>query len=221
MLFHDNAQIIDGNQTLGTSDRVIHYYDIKKIEQYQGLDYEDMAGRIAIIMQNPQLRLNADLIVDGTGVGEAAVEMIRKRGLYPVPIIFSGGGEPREHYAGMGEIFNNGTKLAGAKVLKDISVPKKDLVDAGKVMIQQGRLRVAPGRWNEDFKKQLNKFKGKVNETTHNTKYEADTEMDHDDLVVCFLMGAWWILNRKERHSIPERTAAENATAGWEPDDYM
>jgi hypothetical protein len=221
MLFQDNPQIIDGNKTLETPDRLIHYYDIKNIEQYQGLGYEDMAERIATIMQNPQLRLNTDLIVDGTGVGEAAIEMIRKRGLYPVPIIFSGGGEPREHYAGMGEVFGGSGKLAGARVLKEISVPKKDLVDAGKVMLQQGRLRIAPGRWNEEFKKQLSKFKGKVNDRTNNTKYEAETEQDHDDLVVCFLMGSWWIFNRRERNNNPERTEAESAATGWEPDDYM
>jgi hypothetical protein len=221
MLFQDNVQIIDGIKTLETPDRLIHYYDIKNIEQYQGLGYEEMAGRIATVMQNPRLRLNTDLIVDGTGVGEAAVEMIRKRGLYPIPIIFSGGEEPREHYAGMGEVFGSGGKLAGARILKEISVPKKDLVAAGSVILQQGRLRVAPGRWKEEFGKQLSKFKGKINERTGNTKYEAATENDHDDLIVCFLMGAWWILNRRERNSNPERTATQNETAGWEPDDYM
>jgi hypothetical protein len=220
MLFHDNAQLVPGNITLGTPDRVIHYYDIKKIEKYQGLGYEEMADRTAILMQNPKLRLNTDLIVDGTGVGDAAVEMMRKRGLYPVPIIFSGGEKPQEHYAQFGNVFK-GTKgaIAGAQTLEYISVPKKDLVDAGKVMIQQGRLRVAPGRWNEDFKTQLSKFKGKVNENTGNKKFEAETEQVHDDLVVVYLMGAWWIFNRKEK-GIPEQTGGQEETTGWEPDDY-
>ena len=219
MIFHDNAQIVDGNRTLETPDRVIHYYDIKKIEQYQGLGYEEMADRIATIMQNPQLRMNTDLVVDGTGVGEAAVELIRKRGLYPIPIIFSGGDAPKTHHVEFGRIFSNSNAYWQAQVVKDISVPKKDLVDAGKVMIQQGRLRVAPGRWNEDFKKQLSKFKGKVNENTRHTKFEAETEQDHDDLVVCFLLGCWWIFNRKEK-GIPEQTSTQNATTGWEPDQY-
>ena len=222
MIFHDNAQIVDGNKTLETPDRVIHYYDIKKIEQYQGLGYEEMADRIATIMQNPQLRMNTDLVVDGTGVGEAAVELIRKRGLYPIPIIFSGGDAPKTHYAEFDTVFNSskaGGNLRAAHVMKDISVPKKDLVDAGKVMIQQGRLRVAPGRWNEDFKKQLSKFKGKVNENTRHIKFEAETEQDHDDLVVCFLMGAWWIFNRKEK-GIPEQTSSQKETTGWEPDEF-
>jgi hypothetical protein len=223
MLFQDTAQIVDGNKILETPDRVLHYYDIKKIEQYQGFGYEEMADRIATTMDNPQLRMNTDLIVDGTGIGDAAIELMRKRGLYPIPIIFSGGTEPREHYATMGEIFetNRSGKLFGAKVLKEISVPKIDLVAAGSVILQQGRVRVSPGRWNEEFKQQLSKFKGKINEETGRKKYEAETEKDHDDLVVCFLMGAWWIINRKERNAIPEQIVERNLGAGWDPDDYM
>jgi hypothetical protein len=128
----------------------------------------------------------------------------------------------REHYYTFVEIFSTDkNKLAGAKILKEISVPKKDLVAAGVVIMQQGRVRVAPGRWNEDFKRQLAKFKGKVNEATGNRKYEAAAEEDHDDLVVCYLMGAWWILNRRERNANPERVSTPNTTTGWEPDDYM
>jgi len=220
MLFHDNAQLIPGNQTLVTSDRVIHYYDIELIEKYQGLGYEEMADRTATLMQNPKLRMNTDLIVDGTGVGDAVVELMRKRGLYPMPIIFSGGEKPNIHYAQFGQVFKNNTSLYEARVVESISVPKKDLVDAGKVMIQQGRVRVAPGRWNEDFKTQLYKFKGKVNENTGNRKFEAETEQDHDDLVVVFLLGAWWIFNRKEK-GIPEQTSEQNVTVGWNPADYF
>jgi hypothetical protein len=221
MLFHDNARILEGNKTLESPDRVIHYYDIKKIEQYQGLGYEEMAERVQTIMANPQLRMNTDLIVDGTGVGDAAIELMRKRGLYPVPVIFSGGDAPKEHYAGMGEIFGTGGKCFGAKILDKISVPKKDLVAAGGLMLQRGRIRVAPGRWNEDFRKQLAKFKGRVNEKTGNRKYEAETAEDHDDLVVCFLMGAWWIFNRKDRNAIREQRVPGKETTGWEPADYM
>jgi len=220
MLFHDNAQLVEGNKTLETPDRVIHYYDIKLIEKYQGLGYEEQANRIATVMQNPELRMNTDLLVDGTGIGDAAVELIRKRGLYPIPIIFSGGDKANEHYAEFGSIFkDSGGGISGAKVINNISVPKKDLVDAGKVMLEQGRLRVAPSRWNDDFQKQILKFKGKVNEKNRHVKYEAETEKDHDDLVVCFLMGSWWILNRRDK-GIPEQTSSQNETAGWNPNDY-
>lgn len=221
MLFHDNARIVEGNRTLESPDRVIRFHDIKKIEQYQGLDYEEMAERVQTVMAHPRLRMNTDLVVDGTGVGDAAVELMRKKGLCPVPVIFGGGETPKEHYAGMGDIFKTGGGFSGVKILEKISVPKKDLVAAGSLLLQQGRVRLAPGRWNEDFRRQLAKFKGRVNEKTGNRKYEAETAEDHDDLVVCFLMGAWWILNRKDRDAVRERRIAGNETSGWEPADYM
>jgi len=221
MLFHDNAQLVTGNKTLETPDRVIHYYDIALIEKYQRLGYTEQADRIATVMQNPKLRMNTDLLIDGTGIGDASVELLRKRGLYPMPIIFSGGETPIEHHAEFGSVFkdNQNGKLSGAMIVESISVPKKDLVDAGKVMLEQGRLRLAPGKWKEEFKKQLLKFKGKVNEKTKNIKYEAEKEEDHDDFVVNFLMGSWWVLNRRDK-GIPEQTSGENHTAGWEPMDY-
>jgi hypothetical protein len=220
MLFHVNVQLEDGNKTLGTPDRVINYYDIKKIEQYQGLDYEEMTDRIVIMMQNPNLRLNTDLLVDGTGVGDAVVELIRKKGLYPISIVFSGGNTSKEHYTEFGNIFNSSKgSFRLTKILDHISVPKKDLVDSGKIMLQQGRLRLAPGKWNEEFKKQFLKFKGKINDKTKNVKYEAETEQDHDDLVICFLMGSWWILNRKEK-GIKDQIREDKDSTGWEPLDY-
>jgi hypothetical protein len=220
MLFRDTAAVIDGNRTLETADKVIHYFDITNIEQYQGMGYEEMADRILTVMSNPRLKLNTTLLVDGTGVGEAAVELMRKRGLYPIPIIFSGGGEARERYADIGEVFNK-NKLSGARVLKEISVPKEDLVTAGAVLLGQGRVRAAPGRWTEQFKTQLAKFKGRVNEKTGRMKYEAETEGDHDDMVVCYLMGAWWILHRHNKAWGAERRIEKNKSSGWEPADYM
>jgi hypothetical protein len=221
MLFHDNAQIVSGNKTLGTPDRVIHYYDITRIEKYQDIGYQEMVDRTAMLMQHPSLRMNTNLIVDGTGIGDATIELMRSRGLFPTPIVFSGGETPREHYAEFGSIFKDTQgKLSGAKIIDYISVPKKDLVDAGKLLIQQGRLRVATGRWSDDLTKQLLNFKGKVNEKTNHIKYEAETEQIHDDLVVVLIMGSWWILNRRDK-GVPEQTSEENVTLDWEPNDFM
>jgi hypothetical protein len=222
MLFHDNARIEGGNKVLETPDRIIHRYDITNIEQYQGFDYDEMAARIAVIMENPRLKNNAELVVDGTGVGDAVISVLRKRGLYPIPIIFTGGKTATDNYTKMGEVFTGASgKLAGARVLESISVPKKDLVDAGIVLVQQGRIAVAPGKWKDRFLQQLAGFKEKFNERTGKKKYEAEDEALHDDLVVCYLMGAWWILNRKDRNAIEERRLEQSRETGWEPADYM
>jgi hypothetical protein len=222
MLFYDNAHIADGNKTLETPDRVLHRYDITNIEQYQGLEYGEMAARIVTVMEHPRLKNNTELIVDGTGVGDAVIELLRKHGLYPVPIIFTGGKTAADNYAKMGNVFTGTAgRLAGARVLNSVSVPKKDLVDAGIVLVQQGRVAVAPGKWKDRFLEQLGNFKEKHNERTGNKKYEAGDEEVHDDLVVCYLMGAWWILNRKGRNAIEERRLEPDRTAGWEPADFM
>jgi hypothetical protein len=224
MIMRDNPQIVPGHELLEAADRIVHYYDIVTIEKYQGMGYEAMAERLEDIMRNAVLVNNADLLIDGTGIGDAVVEMIRARNLFPISIIFSGGTVPREERAAMGEVFKGSSgKLAGARVLKHISVPKKDLVAAGSILAQQNRVRIAPGRWTEDFKKQLINFKGKVNEESRRIKFEAGTETVHDDLVVCYLMGSWWIKYRKERDSIPERTLEQGTDKdlSWEPFDYM
>jgi hypothetical protein len=222
MLFRHSARIVAGNKLLQTPDRLLHSWDVTNIEQYQGMGFDDMAERIRVIMEHPNLKLNTTLLVDGTGIGDAAVELIRKKGMYPIPVIFSGTGAVREHFAGMGEVFNNTSgRLSGARVLKEIVIPKTDLVTAGAVLMQQGRLRVAKGRWTEQFKLQLTKFKGKVNEKTGRVRYEAETEGDHDDMVVCYLMGAWWILNRYTSGREQDIITDAGNTSGWEPADYM
>jgi hypothetical protein len=226
MVLRDKPDIIPASAALETPDRIVHFFDVSRIEKYQGLTYEEMADRIAIVMDHIHLRNNSDVLIDGTGVGEAAVEQVRKRGLSPVPIIFTGGETYSEKYAGFGSLFKGAPgQLNTAHILKEIHVPKKDLVAAGSVLLQQKRVRVAAGRWKEDFMKQMKAFRGKVNETKGGRKhisYEAENESDHDDLVVCYLMAAWWIQHRRARDEIPERRlpVKENMT-NWEPLDLI
>jgi hypothetical protein len=223
MVMRDTPEVIRGIDRLGTADRTLHYYDVSHIDKFQGLPYQDIADRVTDMMSHANLRNNADLLVDGTGVGEAAVDLIRERGNYPLPIIFTGGGQVREVYSDVGSIFGNVPgRLAGARTIKEIHVPKADLVTAGRVILQQNRLRVAKSRWSDDFRKQLEAFRGKVNEKTNRIKYEAETEQDHDDLVVCYLMGAWWLTRRKEADEIPERIiGGGSGVPDWDPFDHL
>jgi hypothetical protein len=222
MVLQDKPEIIPASAALETPARIAHFFNVVLIEKYQGLTYEEMADRIVIVMNHINLRNNADLLIDGTGVGEAAVEQVRKRGLSPVPIIFTGGDTYSEKYADFASLFKGAPgQLNTAHILKEIHVPKKDLVTAGNVLLQQKRVRVGPGRWKEDFRKQMQAFRGKVNETKSGKRhisYEAENESDHDDLVVCYLMAAWWIQHRKARDEIPERhLPAKENTTDWEP----
>jgi hypothetical protein len=180
--------------------------------------YTEVCRIINVIADHRDIKNNHELIVDGPGVGEVVIDILRENFLTPVPIVFTGPGQVREVFSTFGKVFGNG--FAGAQVLKEIHVPKEDLVSAGQNIVQQARLSIAPGlRFEEDFRKQLFAFKGKVNEKTRNVSYNAETEEDHDDLVVCFLMGAWWFTRSRktDEQVIPPATQV----ADWNPMDYL
>jgi len=213
------AEIVTGSEILKSPDRVRIYADIVAIDKFNNIPYTRVAEIIESRMGHKDLAHSCDLLIDGTGIGAAVVDLLREKGLHPVPIVFTGGGTVREVTAPFGSIFKGGEALVPLKIVKELHVPKTDLVAAGKLLIEQGRVRVAEGlRWGQDFKDQLLAFKGKVNEKGHRT-YEADTEGDHDDMVVCLLMAAWWILrggSKDEERVIPAKAEEDS----WSPSDY-
>lgn len=216
-----SVEIVQGNEIIHSPDRVRTYCDIVQIEQFNNIPYTRVADIIENRMGHKDLRHSCDLIVDGTGIGSAVVDLLREKSLKPIPIVFTSGGKVQEVVTPFGQVFKNSPgQLAPLKVVQELRVPKNDLVAAGKLLLEQNRVRVAPGlRWGDEFKKQLAAFKGKVNEKGR-TKYEAETEDDHDDMVVCYLMAAWWILRGGTQDV--ERVLPTNQSADdWEPADYL
>lgn len=201
-------EITPGSSVLGTPDRIIHYLDVVYIDKFQRVTYDEGADRVEKVVNHRELKGNCDLVVDGTGIGDAVVEILRKRGLNPVPIIFTSGTSVREVFGAATKTFRltpGDHRLQTMSILEEIHVPKDDLVAAGKMLIERGRLRVAPGlRWRGDFRAQLEAFRGKVNERTGRVKYEAETEEAHDDEVVCYLMMAWWMGRLTRQVKAPE-----------------
>jgi hypothetical protein len=206
-IYRKKAIIVPGKKLLGQRDMKINKFDLVKMEKIQGANYNAIAQRILLLATVPNLLGKCDIIVDGTGVGEAVVDIMRELKLRPISIVFTGGNEYREVYDSPLNVFGNkNTRTGGMQVLKQINVPKKDLVDAAVLVLQQGLLRFSPGvMYKEDFLLQLSKFKGKINEKG-NTRYEADKESTHDDLVASFLMFAWWqhYQEPREREEIEE-----------------
>lgn len=189
--------LVPGNQALKSPERIVNYCHIVSIDKFNNISYPQVVEAIALRAGHESLVNNHDLLIDGTGIGEAVVDLVRQAGMVPISIVFTGGTQPREVAAEFGRLFDtDNQRLAPLQVVKEIHVPKADLVSAGSIMAQQGRVKVAQGlRWRDDFEAQLSAFKGKVNEKTRRIKYEAETESDHDDLVVCYLMGAWRQVN--------------------------
>jgi len=200
MIFRDTPEILPGDPTLATPNRIIHYMDLVHIDKHKGVSYPDLVEKVFRRANTVQLVNNYELLVDGNGVGEPVIDMLRLRGLTPIPINSHGGTEVKKVYDEFGKVFTEGSEtLKPLKILKEYHVPKADLVDAVRVILQQQRLRIAAGlHYTDDFKDQLMDFKPKPPNSRGYVGWEAQHDEIHDDLVIGFLMGSWYIINRKD-----------------------
>ena len=218
IVMRDIVTIQGGQPAIGTPDLITHRYQIVWAKQAERLRYEDMENSTLSLMGRAELRNNCDLLVDGTGVGDPYVEHLRSRGSYPIPIIFTSGGSAHDVYDDAGHVFGKWADELSVKTLKEIRVPKRDLTLSGALMLQQNRLiigkRVAH---REALIAQLNGFRGDL--LKKKSTFEAQFEELHDDLVVCFLMAAWWAIKRRPMMPERELSLSGKGTTTWEPAD--
>jgi hypothetical protein len=221
----DTPTIVDGSKLLKTSDRIVHYYDPVFIDQFFREDYTTFVSNLCRLAGTAELTNNSDLLVDGQGVGEPVVDMMRKSHLYPIPILATSGDRVKEVYEEVGNIFKDSPgQLQGVHVLKEIHVPKKDLVEAGALILQQRRLRIPKSlKLGDDFDEQLQDFIGIQSKKIGKKKYEAEDEDVHDDIVFCFLMAAWWFTRRTGDDTIREQpiSGSGQRTGDWNPYDHL
>lgn len=223
MIFRDTPEIVPGDATLGRLDRIVHYMDLVHIDKHKGTSYTELVSKVVRRAHTAQLVNNCELLVDGNGVGEPVLDILRDTGLYPIAINSHGGQAVKKVYDEFGKIFQDtGDALKPLKILKEYHVPKADIVDAGRVILQQQRLRIAAGlAYAEDFREQLMDFKPKPPGSRGAVKWEAKHDEIHDDLVICFLMGSWYIINRQDRNEVPERELHTEINPDWNPLDRI
>lgn len=118
-------------------------------------------------------RLNraTQLVVDGTGVGAAVVDMFRYSAALPCdlyPVIITGGvKQDRNH------------------------VPKRDLIGAVQAVLQTGQLHIAEGTTEaKTFLNEMQTYAVKLTDTGHDT-YNARGDSEHDDLVLAVALAVW------------------------------
>ena len=151
-------------------------YYVRWLHQYELLTpYQAIAEDQKKMFAQPELAGHeCELVVDATGVGRPVVEMFERVGLEPVSVTITAGFDPVHTDRG------------------EWRVPKRDLVMAVQMLLQSGRLKVAPGvQFADLLKEELLKFKLKVTKTGVDT-YEAWREGDHDDLVLAVAIAAWY-----------------------------
>lgn len=218
MVMKRNIFIQDGNPITRSPDRILSELQIIWMKQEENLSYEEMEDSYLSLIKRPLLVNNCEQIVDGTGVGDAVIERVRKRGGYPNSIVFTTGGRSHPVYADIGTIFGEGRagELAPMRTVKEWLVPRRDLLASGSLILEQGRLAIARGvKHREALEAQLTGF-------TFNRKkqkYQAETEDLHDDLVVCFLMGAWWTHYFENEIQEGELFAPDPVAESWDPLD--
>jgi hypothetical protein len=114
------------------------------------------------------------LVVDATGVGRPVVDLMRKEGLEPVPVVIT---------AGDSESFADGFHR----------VPKRNLVSTGQVLLQSGRIKIHSSLPLADtLTKELLAFKVTISAKGNDTYGNDWRENPHDDLVLSTLLAAYW-----------------------------
>lgn len=137
--------------------------------------YPAIADLAVEIMNNEEIRGKAYLVVDATGVGLPVVQLMREKGLAPIPITITGG-----------------YTVTQSDVTGGYNVPKRDLIAALLTELQTARLKFAYNLPHlEQLKQELLRFRGRTTMRGDATG-SADTESTHDDIVMSLAMNCWW-----------------------------
>lgn len=163
-------------------------YHVRHLERPAlGTPYPEIVERVLALVRKLGGRII--LAVDQTGVGRPVVDMIEsglwaaveeaeaKTVLTPAWITISGG--------------DSVTPAADG----GLKVPKRDLVSAALVLLQNGQLKIASSLpLREALVRELQNFRVKINLATGRDSYGAGRdwrENEHDDLVLSVAMACW------------------------------
>lgn len=157
---------------------------VRHIERFPlGTKYQRIATLVEDrLRRTPQPRY---LAADGTGVGDAVIEMLAP--LNPAEIIITGGAEVQ--YGPRPQQFR---------------VPKRDLVGCLTVPLQNKALKIAKGLPHAELLTgELLAFRMTMSDAGRDT-YESARERDHDDLVLAVTISLWYaglLFRGNEQHA--------------------
>jgi hypothetical protein len=171
-----------GRWIFGARQPVRLEYRVRHLERPTlGMPYPDQVARIIELVK--ALGGEVALVVDATGVGLPVTDMLWAR--------------LRREIEGTDIYITrcNVTITGGDSVTRTdggIRVPKRDLVSAPLVLMQNGQLKIAEGlSLRETLVKELLSFRVKIDISTAHDSYEAWRERDHDDLVLSVALACW------------------------------
>ena len=143
-----------------------------------GTSYPEVVYRVGCTMRSRQLAgaERRHLVVDGTGVGPAVVDLLQMEDLqsrlWPVTIT---GGDTERYADGY------------------YRVPKRDLIVGLQVLVQQGGLQIAAGmKEGETLLKEMANMRVRVS-GSGNEQFGAWRDGEHDDLVLAVALACWGV----------------------------
>ena len=155
-------------------------YQVRRLERTRGTSYPEVVTRVKGILDKLQ---GAALVVDQTGVGAPVVDMFVQAGLKPVGIYIHGGDKATHE----GNTWR---------------VPKRDLVAVLQVLLQNQRLKIAPGPLSDILASEMLNFRVKIDPVTAHDSYSAWREAEHDDLVLAVALACWYGENARPKPSV-------------------
>jgi hypothetical protein len=143
--------------------------------------YPEIVEHVKLLLRREPFRRRlryTRLLGDRTGVGAGVLDSFYEHGVYPISVTIHGGSAVTQEPA---------TSLLSYRV------PKRDLVSAVQVPLQNGSLKIAPQmELAPVLKKELLNFRVKIDAKTAHDSYEHWREGDHDDLVLATALAAWY-----------------------------
>jgi hypothetical protein len=149
-------------------------YHLRHLERWPlGTSYPAIVQAVTAMLGQEPLNAGARLVVDGTGVGRAVVDLFRPLGRRLVPVTITGGVGVTEAEDGY------------------LHVPKRDLIGAAQVLLQDGRLRIAAALPEAaTLTAELRDYRVKISASGHDS-YDA-REGAHDDLILAVALAVWY-----------------------------
>jgi hypothetical protein len=132
--------------------------------------------------RDPSKPLRVGLAIDEGGVGKAVRDILIKE-------IMEGleKDKPKVHFLPVTVHGGANTTHAGGFY----HVPKRDLISAGLVAYQNGKLRVGKLRFRGVLEEELANYRLRQNLATGNVAFEPLREGQHDDLLFAVCLGCW------------------------------
>ena len=150
-------------------------YAVRRLRRWREVPYTTIRDQLAERLPAWGLTVQDRLVVDGTGVGVAVVDIFREAKL-PITladITITAGFTP--------------SRLPGGW-----HVPKRELVAVVAVLLEQRRIQVAEGLPESiTLKSELGNFRTKITAAGNDT-YGAWREAEHDDLVLAVALACWY-----------------------------